>query len=442
MSVLFEFHNTVEVGEPNALKDYLHQVWNEHYARLINEETDYERENNKLYQPFLSFDGNYIRARNYVGFIQLNNNHIEIYPKVFKEQPANSKLILQHLFFWFDYCRKWKFPFTRSKLDTLDNIDMPELIIYLMASKMLEIVSEQPIALYEQVEESLYTPRGRINFSRYLSSGFVRGNQHIIECDYEPFVFDNRLNRVIKYTSRLLLNKTKFTENQNILQELIVILDEVNDQPCSYYELESVVLSPLFEAYVDVVDICKTVLQNLMYSNQQYDLSQWSLLFPMEYVFEDFIAGFLENKFSTKWKVEYQKSNMNLSSNPEAFNMQHDIFLTSRNDITKSIIIDTKYKLRDRNFKDDKKKSIAQQDMYQMVSYALRRGCNNVLILYPNIGESINEADTFTIKSGFPEQDEICITAAEVPFWSLGNIKELPGMLYIHLNEILKKYEQ
>lgn len=442
MSVLFEFHNTVEVGEPNALKDYLHRVWNEHYAKLINEETDYEKENNKLYQPFLSFDGNNIRARNYVGFIQFNNNHIEIYPKVFKEQPANSKQILQHLFFWFDYCRKWKFPFTKSKLDTLENIDMPELIIYLMASKMLEIVSEQPIALYEQVEESLYTPRGRINFSRYLSSGFVRGNQHIIECDYEPFVFDNRLNRVIKYTSRLLLNKTKFTENQNILQELIVILDEVNDQPCSYYDLESVVLSPLFEAYLNVVDICKIVLQNLMYSNQQYDLSQWSLLFPMEYVFEDFIAGFLENKFSSKWKVEYQKSNMNLSSHPEAFNMQHDIFLTSRNDKTKSIIIDTKYKLRDGNFKDDKKRNIAQQDMYQMVSYALRRGCNNVLILYPNIGESINKADTFIIKSGFPGQDEISITAAEVPFWSLGNIKELPEKLYIHLSEILKKYEQ
>ena len=93
----------------------------------------------------------------------------------------------------------------------------------------------------------------------------------------------------------------------------------------------------------------------------------------MEYIFEDFISGFLENKFSSDWNVEYQKSNMNLSTNPEAFRMQHDIFLTSRRDKTKKIIVDTKYKLRDSNFKEDKKKGISQADLYQMVSYALRK---------------------------------------------------------------------
>jgi 5-methylcytosine-specific restriction enzyme subunit McrC len=446
MPVLFEYHNTAFVDNPQTLKSYLHTIWQEQYAPLIQDlgveyfpENEFPTKNN--FQPFLSFDGHNVRARNYIGFIQIDNLHLEIYPKVFKNQQAKPALMLRHLFFWFDYCRKWKFPFTKSDLDRIDDVELPELIIYLMASKMLETVSLSPISLYQPVQESLFSPKGRISFSRYLTSGFINGNQHIIECDHEPFVFDNRLNRVIKYTSRLLLNKTKFAENQNILQELIFILDEVEDQACSYYDLETVVLNPLFLEYAEIKDICKIVLQQLLYSNQQYDLSQWSLLFPMEYIFEDFIAGFIENKFSLTWKVEYQKSNMNLSTVPESFRMQHDIFLTSRKDESKKIIIDTKYKLRDGNFKQDKKKGIYQPDLYQMVSYALRRGCNEVLILYPNIDEGLSQSDSFIIESGFPGSDKISIIAAEVPFWSTTNFGSLSENLFTTIQDILKKYE-
>ncbi|HQV55694.1 MAG TPA: restriction endonuclease [Chitinophagaceae bacterium] len=349
--------------------------------------------------------------------------------------------MLRHLFFWFDYCRKWKFPFTKSKLDSLDDLELPELIIYLMATKMLETVSTSPISLYQPVEESLMSPKGRINFSRYLSSGFINGNHHIIDCDHEPFIFDNSLNRVIKYVSRLLLDKTKYDESRNILQELIFILDDVEDKPCSYNELERIVLNPLFAEYYDIKDICKIVLQQLLYANQQYDLSQWSLLFPMEYIFEDFIAGFLDSKFSKNWKVEYQKSNMNLSSNPEAFQMQHDIFLTSKKDSNKKIIIDTKYKLRDKDFKTDTKKGIAQSDLYQMVSYALRRGCNKVLLLYPNIAEELHQSDAFIIESGFEGKGAISIIAAEVPFWAINDFDSLSIKLENTLQEILKNYE-
>lgn len=445
MSILFEYHNTERVDNASILKEYLHRVWQEGYS-YFNDEEKFETNDEidkKNYQPFLQFDGNYITARNYVGFIQTENLHLEIYPKVFKNQSATPVLMLRHLFYWFDYCRKKWFPFTKSNLDTFDNIEFPELIIYLMASKMLETVSSLPISLYQPIEESLHTPKGKINFNSYLSNGFISGNQHIIDCNYEPFVFDNRLNRAIKYTSRLLLNKTKFEENQNILQELIFILDDVEDQICSYHDLETVVLNPLFEEYAEIKDICKIVLQQLLYANQQYYLSQWCLLFPMEYIFEDFIAGFLETKFSSKWKVEYQKSNMNLSSDPEAFQMQHDIFLTSKKDKTKKVIVDTKYKLRDLSFKGDKKKGVAQADMYQMTSYAFRRGCSNVLVLYPNIHESINTKDSFKIQSGFVNNEQINITTAEVPFWSVENFSDsyLSNEIYQTLSELLEVYE-
>lgn len=441
MPLLFEYHNESWVDDPESLKDYLVTIWKDRYSVMHKEleEDDYVK-NKKDYQPFLSFDGNIIRAKNYVGFIQSGDFHLEIYPKVFKSQLVSPLLMLKHLFFWFDYCSKWKFPFAKTNLDSLDDIELPELIIHLMASKMLETVSISPISLYQPVEESLYTPKGKISFSRYLSLGFISGNQHIIDCDHEPFVFDNRLNRVIKYTTRLLLNKTKFVENQHLLQELIFILDEVEDQPCSHYDLETIVLNPLFSEYADVIDICKIVLQQSIYANQQYDLSQWSLLFPMEYIFEDFIAGFLKTHFSADWRVEYQKSNLNLSSMPEAFQMQHDIFLTSKKDRRKKILVDTKYKLRENDSREDKKKGINQADMYQMVSYAFRRGCNEVLLIYPNTEKELKDPDTFIIESGFQEDCKIRVVAAEVPFWSSNDFANLSDNLKDTLQKTLLSY--
>jgi 5-methylcytosine-specific restriction enzyme subunit McrC len=442
MQLLFEYSNQILVSNPARLKEYLYSVWQQNYDSKdisIAESTNAEQpDKNPQHQPFLTFDGTLVHANNYVGFIQFENNHLEIYPKVFKCETTPAPLMLRHLFFWFSYCRKWKLPFTKSSLSTSESLDLPEMIINVMANTLFNTVSSQPISLYHSIEETLLKPKGKINFSKYLSKGFINANHHHVDCDYEPFIFDNKLNRTIKFTCRLLLQRTKLYENQEILQRIIFILDEVDDQPCTHIELETIILNPLFSDYSEVKDICKYVIQQLMYSNEQYEFSQWCLLFPMEHIFEDFIAGFLETHFSAEWKVEYQKSNLNLSVMPQAFQMQHDIFLTSKKDPSRAIIIDTKYKLRDRNFKRDKKKGVVQSDMYQMVTYALRRGCKEVIILYPNVGEELNTPDNFKVQSGFCNADMISVTTAEVPFWSVGNFVSLQKNLKKSLESLLR----
>ena len=156
-------------------------------------------------------------------------------------------------------------------------------------------------------------------------------------------------------------------------------------------------------------------------------------------VFEDFIAGFLEKHFSNDWEVKYQKSEMNLTDE-YAFRMQHDIFLTSKLLPSRQIIVDTKYKLRG-DFKSDNKRGISQSDMYQMASYALRRGCTEVLLLYPNQSDQLLPEDHFTISSGFNKDHKINITAAEIPFWSSNTHSDIPWKLHSRLAELLSRKE-
>jgi 5-methylcytosine-specific restriction enzyme subunit McrC len=433
----FEFKKIGNVNR-SFLQPYLQKIWDQRFSKLEDTELPEGKETER-YQGILSFNDNNAYAKNYIGLIQTTKDQIEIYPKVFREyelDQINTRLFLKHLFFWFDYCRKWKFPFTKNNLDQNSAYDLPELIINLMADRIKEVISQAPISLYEETEESLIMPRGRINFNRYISRGLSNGNYQIIECDDDPFLYNNKLNQCIKYVTRLLYKKATFSETHEKLNEILFILDEVDDISFTSTQINTIQINSFYSDYLELIDICRLVLDQQIYDNQYYDQTQWCLLFPMEYIFEDFIAGFLERKFKGLWKVEYQKSEKYLTDEG-AFQMQHDIFLTSKINKNFKIIVDTKYKLRTPKDRLDKKKGISQSDLYQMTCYAIRRGCNNVLLLYPNFSEELQENDSFTISSYFNGKDKIHVIAAEVPFWSMTKFNFLSEELYKRLNDTL-----
>src|SRR4051812_10020507 len=112
MPTTFEFGEWFDTsGRRDGLQTYLHRVWLQN--KPIDEEVpvaDALTAQTEFKQGFLNFDGQMARARNFIGFVQSADFHLEIYPKVFKHlsvNPTNAKLILKHIFFWFDYCRKW-----------------------------------------------------------------------------------------------------------------------------------------------------------------------------------------------------------------------------------------------------------------------------------------------------------------------------------------------
>lgn len=431
----FEFGKSFDVNSREKLENYLCLVWQKYQQ---DKDVTVEDQEFPKKQCFLSFDGNTARARNYIGFIQGEQDHIEIYPKVFKDQAISKPAILKHLFYWFDHCRKWKFPFSDVKLNSLDDVELPELIINLIANKIFDVISISPISLYEKVEEALLMPKGCINFGRYINNSLSNGNFHVLECDHEPLQYDNRLNRAIKYVSRILIGKAKFADTRRKLEDILFILDDVENCYCTAEMLDRININPFFSDYDTVIGLCKMVLDQQVYNHHHDEKSHWSLLLPMEYVFEDFIAGFLERHFSNEWVVKYQKSDMYLTDQ-KIFQMQHDIFLTLKSKPSVSVIIDTKYKLRG-DFKTDPKKGISQADLYQMTSYAFKRGCNNVLLLYPNQGADCEKEDAFSISS-FNNSQKITVYAAEVPFWNINGYDSITAFLKNKLNELLYPFK-
>ena len=192
----------------------------------------------------------------------------------------------------------------------------------------------------------------------------------------------------------------------------------------------------LFDEYEDVMQCCRMILENQIYSHAEYEMKNWSLLFPMEYVFEDFISGFLKDHFSKDFEIEPQKSELYLHQNPKTFNLQHDILLTNKKTKEK-IIIDTKYKPRWDLKSSDNKKGVSQTDIYQMISYAYRRGTDKVILIYPNTSEKLAEDYVFKIQKS-NQNEEIKIKIVDVPFWSSVDHSEIETNLLIKLDNVLR----
>ena len=71
-----------------------------------------------------------------------------------------------------------------------------------------------------------------------------------------------------------------------------------------------------------------------------------------------------------------------------------------------------------------------------MVSYAFKRGCTDIVLIYPNLTEELNSEDNFAIISGFEGGEKIRVTAFEIPFWSIEDFKEIDNKLLVAVKEI------
>ncbi len=65
-----------------------------------------------------------------------------------------------------------------------------------------------------------------------------------------------------------------------------------------------------------------------------------------------------------------------------------------------------------------------------MVSYAFKRGCTDLILVYPNVSDKINDTDKFEIISGFEGQETINVFAMEIPFWSMTDLKGIDKRIF------------
>jgi 5-methylcytosine-specific restriction enzyme subunit McrC len=402
---LFEWHSDSFAGHQSKLPgfvNYLSGVWQNRnrYVESSEELTEEEQQEEKIQrQRFFDFtiDGK-ISARNYVGVVQYDGIRIEVYPKIFAEDEAeNTKLWQLNMLYWLSYCRKVKFPFSFADVSKLQFDNFLELLIYIFANFTEDVISNQPFQAYQTVGEETSFLKGRISFEEYTRNNLTTGKWQNFFCNHEPFVYDNLFNRIVKYVTKRLLAVSENFLNQERLNEIHFILNDVSYIPCSANDCDKVKLNPLFAEHKQILDLCRLYLSNQVIDLEDEDSNNFCFLLPMEYVFEDFIFGFVSDKWPALNIRSQSTDFLAQCEGSSVFQIRNDIYIPDK------LIIDTKYKIRSNN--DGLKAGVAQSDLYQMISYALRRHCSNVLLLYPATVNSSAVDATFSIPSAMLSGD-------------------------------------
>lgn len=417
---LFEYQNKVDIqASLDGLEGFLDEIWN-------------SREKNSFYsvngndkiesQRFLQFihKSNELKSNKYVGVIHYQGAKINLLPKIFfdsdknytdytEEQINEINQIHNHILWWLSYCRKIKFPNYQASLGSAKS-DFFEVLIYLFSKYTRELLNSSIYQQYEEVNRELSFIKGRLNINEYISENLSKGKWHKLNCTYDAFVFDNEFNRIIKYVTTLLFNVTSNQDNKKNLREILFILDEVSDERATAEQCSRISFNPMFGEFETVRDYCQLFLTNCVSFDYKNDLKLFAFLLPMEYVFEDFIFGFIDKELENV-TAKAQRSDTYLDED-KAFNLKPDLWLKTNH---KSLIADTKYKIVYSDEKDPKK-GISQNDLYQMLAYAVRFEVNEIILFYPNtIKQGQEEGTELTIKDALANGKEIFVKAFQLP---------------------------
>lgn len=447
---LFEYRNTETLdASAQGLDTFLDEIWR-------NRETQpyYRNEGNvkKSPQRFLQLlKDNHVRSNKYVGIIRYNGLKINLLPKIFYDEDKYEGqgyseqdvwCINNHILWWLSYCRKIRFPKYVTSMGNTKS-DFFEMIIYMFAKYTRELLGSSIYQNYEEIHRELSCVRGRIDINPYIKRNLSTGRWHKVSCSYESFEFDNAFNRIIKHVVRLLYNVTELADNKKQLREILFILDEVSDVHATAKDCEAINFNPMFGEYEVVRDYCSLFLSNSVSFSYKNDMKLFAFLLPMEYVFEDFIYGFIDREL-TSVKAKSQVSGKSLVSAPHPlFALKPDLVLTVKTKeqetlTSKTVIADTKYKIVNTDASDSKK-GISQNDLYQVLAYATRFKLTETYLFYPNTiqtAECEETFATFTIEDALAGKN-ISVKASCLPIID----KELLGAEYDRNISLEKLFE-
>jgi 5-methylcytosine-specific restriction enzyme subunit McrC len=417
---LFEHQNKVGIQDSfDGLEGFLDEIWNSREKNSFYSENYTDKIESQRFLQFIH-KSNELKSNMYVGVIHYEGKKINLLPKIFFDANKNYSddsielnneinQIQNHILWWLSYCQKIKFPNYQTSLGSVKS-DFFEVLIYLFSKYSRDLLNSSIYQQYEEIDRELAFVKGRLNTNTYISENISKGKWHKLNCTYDAFIFDNEFNRIIKYVTTLLFNVTSNHENKKNLREILFILDEVSDERATAEQCSRISFNPMFGEFETVRDYCQLFLSNCISLDYKNDLKLFAFILPMEYLFEDFIFGFIKKELPDV-SAKAQRRDTYLDEE-KSFTLKPDLWLKTNH---KSFIADTKYKIVYSDEKDPKK-GISQNDLYQMLSYAIRFEVDEVILFYPNtIKQNQEEKSELTIKDALAGGKEILIRAYQLP---------------------------
>ncbi|MFH1048795.1 MAG: hypothetical protein V1732_03980 [Patescibacteria group bacterium] len=333
-----------------------------------------------------------IVASSFVGVVKVGRKVIQILPKMARgtdeNSPEYSTQAIHNLLYMLSYTKRLGIKETDLASLKRFNDNFFEVLIYLLAKNLLNLVKTNFHKQYVGKEDNLSYIKGKLQFNNHLKKNIINRSRFYLE--FDEFSEDNLLNQILKYTIHLLIKATGNFNNLKMLHELSFIFSDITLNKIRISDFKELRLSRLNQKYEPILNLCKIFISDSSLELNADRINTFSFIFDMNVLFEEFIGEFIKRNFSdNNRRISLQKpirdfvddKIINFKSCGPVFKLRPDIQVYKNGGDDPITIIDTKYKVLEDT--DEKKEGVAQSDLYQMNAYAKKYNCGNIVLLYP-----------------------------------------------------------
>lgn len=234
---------------------------------------------------------------------------------------------------------------------------------------------------YMRVEEELPFLRGQLNLNAQLRQ--PPGKGHYFHVRHDLYGPDRPENRLLKLALERVRQATQSPENWRLAQELSVRLHEVPPSRQVTQDFRAWGTDRLLAHYRAVKPWCELILQQHMPLAISGEHQGLSLLFPMEKLFERYVARWLRCALASgvEMRAPARSQSLCMHDGASIFQLEPDFFLTQGG---RRWVLDTKWKLL--NAADQSSKyGLSQSDFYQLYAYGQKYmgGAGCMALIYP-----------------------------------------------------------
>jgi len=257
---------------------------------------------NKEFDNIFRIYPNRIKAKQYVGFVAVDNKVIQVLPKVFQEcnYEDMDKIIAFIKMMNFAYDLNIK----EQELAEVKNISSTpaiyEVFIYLFAYSLLNEIERGFYREYVRVREEKKFLKGKLLVDKQIRK--LPHQRHRFSIEYHEFTENNLLNQIFYYTSYISLKKTKWLINKKLLSELMLIFDGIKLRKINIHDFKRVHFTRLNERFKKSFNLAKIILSAFGEVDGEDAIG---FFVDMNDLFEKFIFSILSKSLNVE--IRYQE---------------------------------------------------------------------------------------------------------------------------------------
>lgn len=360
---------------------------------------------NKLHEEpkFFEISKDYVIPQNFIGSINIDDISIEIFPKIplIKDnKDKKRKRFLEIL----EYVETFNENIYKNLEIGNENMPILEIFISNFIEEVEKIVKKGLVYSYINKSENIYYFKGKLDLTNHIKYNFIENRFFM---NFDEFSVSSIENCLIKLALEKIKNISSDMENKAKIYQLLVHFDDIQTSGMIPAHLfRKLLIDRKNGFYKKSLDLAKFFLLDespySVFYNDEREIT--GLFFPMEIIYESYIANKLKEVIDNKFSIKIQDNSYKIFNKCEVggkevknnitfFKLKPDIVVEKEKEV---IILDTKWK----ELKSSKENEIiynfgiSKEDIYQMITYIHvynskiknednNKFCNKAYLLYP-----------------------------------------------------------